>query len=63
MDPSKNLRKLSQLAGAYSTETIGKVTKVQMLLKEKEQIILLLEQQLAQEKSNQQAELHVAQLQ
>ena len=39
------------------------MTEVQILLKEKEQRILLLEKQLAQEKSNQKAELQVAQLQ
>lgn len=46
MDPSKNLTRLSQFAGAYDMETIDKTTKVQMLLREKEQNIMLLEQQL-----------------
>jgi len=55
VDPSKNLTKLSQFVGAYATTTINKETKVRMLLKEKEQKILLLERKLAQEKSNQQA--------
>jgi len=63
MDPSKNLTKLSQCIGAFAMKTIEKATEVQMLPKEKEQIILLLEQQLAEEKSNQQAKLQVAQLQ
>jgi len=63
IDPSENLTKLSQFVGVYDTTTIDKATKVQMLLKEKEQRILLLEQQLAQEKSNQQAKLQVTQLQ
>ena len=63
MDPLENITRLSHFAGAYATTTIDNETKFQMLLKEKEQIIQLLEQQLAQEKSNQQAELQVAQLQ
>jgi len=63
IDPSENLINRSHFVGAYAIMTIDKATKVQMLLKEKEQKILLLEQQLAQEKSNQQAELQVAQLQ
>jgi len=53
MDLSENLTRLSQFVGAYATTTIDKATKVQILLREKEQNILLLEQQLAQEKSNQ----------
>lgn len=32
-DPSANLIRLSQFAGAYSTTTIDKETKVQLLLK------------------------------
>lgn len=52
MDPSKSITKLSQFVGAYATKAIVKVTEVQMSLKENEQRILLLEQQLAQEKSN-----------
>ena len=60
MDPSENLTRLLQFVGAYATETIDKSTKVQMLLREKEQNILLLEQQLEQEKSNKQAELQIA---
>jgi len=36
---------------------MGKAKEVQMFLKGKEQIILLLEHQLAQEKSNQKVEL------
>lgn len=41
VDPSENLTKLSQFIGAYATTTIYKATKVHMLLKEKEQKILL----------------------
>lgn len=54
---------MSQFTRAYATATIDKAIEVQMLLKEKEQRIILLEQQLAQEKSNQQGELQVSQLQ
>ena len=56
MDPFENVTRMSQFAGAYATTTIDKVIEVQMLLKEKEQNILLLEQQLEQEKSNQQVQ-------
>lgn len=63
IDPSENITKLLQFVGDYAATTIDKVTEVRMLLKEKEHKILLLEQQLAQEKTNQQAELQVAQLQ
>lgn len=57
IDPSKNLTNLSQFTGSYATTTINKATEVRMLLKEKEQKSLLLEDQLAQEKTNQQVEL------
>lgn len=60
MDPSQNLAKLSQYVGAYAMATIHKAIEVQMLLREKEQKVMLLEQQLPQEKSNQQVELQVA---
>jgi len=63
MDPSENITRLSQFIGAYATTTIDKATKVQILPKENEQRILLLEEQLAEEKSNQQEKLQVAQLQ
>ena len=53
IDPYENLTRLSQFIVAYAMETIIKATEVQMFLKEKEQRILELEQQLAQEKSNQ----------
>lgn len=55
MNPSENLTKLPQFVGGYATTTIDKATQVQRLLKENEQKILLLEQQLAQENSNHQA--------
>lgn len=35
MDPSNNLTKLSQYAGAYATAMIDKATNVQLLLKER----------------------------
>jgi len=62
MDPSKNITRLSQFAGAYAMATIDKAIEVQIPLREKEQNIFLLEQQLEQEKSNQQAKLQVAKL-
>ena len=43
----ENLTKLLQFAWTYATTTIDKETKVQMLLMEKEQKIMLLEQKLA----------------
>ena len=52
VNPSENLTKLSQCTGAYATTTIDKAMEFQMMLKEKEQKIMLLEQQLAQEKNN-----------
>ena len=42
-DPSTNLTRLSQVTGAYASATIDKVAEVQLLLKEKEDKILLLE--------------------
>jgi len=35
IDPSQNLTKLSQFAGAYATTTIDKAVKVQILFKKK----------------------------
>lgn len=61
VDPSENLTKLSQFAGAYARTTIDKTMEVRLLLKEKEQRILLLEQQLEKEKTNQESEQYVAQ--
>lgn len=52
VDPSENLMKLSQFIGSYATTTINKEMEVWRLVKEKEQKILLLEQQLEQEKNN-----------
>jgi len=44
IDPSENLTRLSQFAGAYATTTIDKATKVKMLLKERKNKKKLLEQ-------------------
>lgn len=63
IDPTENLTKLSQFVQSYATTIIDKTRKVLILLKDKEQRILLLVQQLAQEKSNLQADYQVAQLQ
>lgn len=64
IDPSTNLTKLSQFVGAYATMTIDKETEVQMfLLREKEDKITSLEQQLQQAKFDQQAEIQLAKLQ
>ena len=54
-DPSDDLTKLSQYAGAYSAATIDKASEVTNLLKEKDQAISLLQMQLseAQQKAQQ----------
>jgi len=46
INPSENLTRLLQFVGAYATMTIDKAREVQMLLREKENKILVLEQQL-----------------
>lgn len=61
-DPSANLTRLSQVAGAYTLATIDKVVEVQSLLKEKEDRILFLEKQLQQVSINQQVETQLAKL-
>ena len=53
VDPSANLTRLSQFVGAYATTTMDKATEIQMLLREKEDKITSLEQQLQQVKSDQ----------
>lgn len=63
IDPSENLTRLSQFARAYASTTIDKATDVKIFLKEKENKILLLEQHLQQEKSNEQAKSQLAKLQ
>jgi len=54
-DPSDDLRKLSQYAGAYSAATLDKASEVSNLLKEKDQAITSLQEQLseAQQKAEQ----------
>ena len=36
-DPTKNLTRLSQIAGAYASATIDKASEVQLLLKDKKE--------------------------
>ena len=62
-DPSKNLIRLSQITGAYTSATIDKATDVQLLLKDKEDKILFLEQQLQQVSIDEEAETQLAKLQ
>lgn len=52
IDPSKNLKKLSRFTRAYAFATIGKAEEVRNLIKEKEEIIRKLEDQLTREKAN-----------
>ena len=47
-DPSDDLTKLSQYAGAYSAATIDKVSEVSNLMKEKDQEIFALQSQLSE---------------
>jgi len=47
-DPSNDLTKLSQYAGAYSAATIDKASEVSNLLKEKDQEIFSLQSQLSE---------------
>ena len=49
-DPSDDLTKLSQYAGAYSAATIDKASEVSLLLKTKDQEIFLLQAQLTEAK-------------
>ena len=48
VDPSNDLTKLSQYAGAYSAATIDKASEVSNLLKEKDQEIFSLQAQLSE---------------
>ena len=47
VNPSEDLTKLSQFAGAYTTATINKATEVNQLFKEKDKRINQLEEQAA----------------
>ena len=49
VNPSEDLTKLSQFAGAYTAATIDKATEVNQLIKEKDQKINQLEEQSAVE--------------
>ncbi len=51
-DPSDDLTKLSQYAGAYSVATMDKASEVSNLLKEKDQAIILLQTQLSEAQQN-----------
>ena len=44
VNPSEDLTKLSQYAGAYTTTTIDKASEVNQMIKEKDQIIALLDE-------------------
>ena len=63
--PNEHLTNLEQFAGAYATATIDRATKVQLLLKQREDKIQELERLLEQEKfnSNRQMELKISQFQ
>jgi len=50
LDPSDDLTKLSQYAGAYSAATIDKASEVSLLLKTKDQEISTLQTELAETK-------------
>jgi len=62
-DPTENLTKLSQIAGAYASATIDKASEVQQLLKEQEDQIQLLQQQLQQANTNNEAHKQLEKLQ
>jgi len=55
-NPTENLTKLSQIAGAYASATIDKESEVQQLLKEKEDQIQVLQHQLQQANANNEAQ-------
>lgn len=54
-NPTENLTKLSQIAGAYASANIDKPSEVQHLLKEQENHIQLLQKQLQQANANTEA--------
>ena len=63
-DPSEDLTKLSQFAGAYTAMTMDKATEVSYLMREKDQAITQLELQSAkqQQKINQLEQLLIEQM-
>ena len=62
-NPSENLTKLSQIAGAYASATIEKESEVQQLLKGQENHIQPLQQQLQQANANTKASRQLEKLQ
>lgn len=61
INPSEDLTKLFQYAGAYTVTTIDKVSEVNPLLKDKDQTIIQLEAQLVErQKKIEQLEQHLA---
>jgi len=62
-DPTENLTKLSQIAGAYASATIDKASEVQQLLKDREEQIQILQQQLEQASANREVEEKLEKLQ
>lgn len=62
-NPTENLTKLSQIAGSYASATIDKAYEVQQLLKEHENQIQLLQQQLQQANANTEASRQLEKLQ
>jgi len=62
-DPTENLTKLSQIAGDYASVIIDKASEVQQLLKEKEDQIQILQQQLQQANANNEAQKQLERLQ
>ena len=61
--PTENLTKLSQIAGAYASATIDKAWEVQQLLREEENQIQLLQQQLQQANASIEASKQLERLQ
>jgi len=62
-NPTENLTKLSQIAGAYASATIDKASEVQQLLKEQEDQIHLPQPQLQQANTNNEAHKQLEKLQ
>ena len=62
-NPTENLTKRSQIAGAYASATIDKASEVQQLLKEQENHIQLLQKQLQQANANTEASRQLEKLQ
>jgi len=61
-NPTENLTKLSQIAGAYASATIDKASEVQQLLKDQEDQIQLLQRQLQQANANNEAQKELEKL-